>query len=202
MESGRILRNALIGSLSPVSRIITSGNYLPFFPLLLWLPSLFPFLFWLGLLLTIARTHPLILLFSTHMMAKADDSIVPSNEQIQSILIKSRHCWQRYVKQVTEQSSTLLDSIELRDLLDRVPAIRHGRRLKRNGRTVFGQSTWNFKPQDRCSLGEFIGDLKPLTIGIMRHTICTTEGSCFHHWRGDAFDGREADNSLAILTFA
>jgi hypothetical protein len=136
------------------------------------------------------------------MMAKADDSIVPSNEQIQSILIKSRHCWQRYVKQATEQPSTLLDSIELRDLLDRVPAIPHGRRLKRNGRTVYGQSTWNFKPQNGCNLGEFTGDLKPLTLGIILPTICSTEGSCFHHWRGDAFDGREAGNSLAILTFA
>ena len=43
MENGRILRNALIGSLFPVSRIIASGNYIPIFPSAS--PALFLFLF-------------------------------------------------------------------------------------------------------------------------------------------------------------
>ncbi len=51
MESGRILRNALIRSISPISRSIYQlpSNYIPIFPLLFCPPSRFFFLFWLGI---------------------------------------------------------------------------------------------------------------------------------------------------------
>lgn len=64
VKSERRLRNALIGSLSPVSRSISSCNYIPFSPYLLYLPSLLSFLFWLDLLLTMACIQSLLHFYS------------------------------------------------------------------------------------------------------------------------------------------
>jgi hypothetical protein len=133
--------------------------------------------------------------------AESEDSVVPSTEQIQKVLKKSHVHWQRYIKQAMEQPSILLDCLELRNLIDRVPAIPPGR-LRINGRTVFGQSTWRFKHQDECNWGEFTSNLRPMTLGIIHPTICTSEGSSFRHWRGDATENLEAGNCLAILIFA
>lgn len=41
-----------------------------------------------------------------------------------------------------------------------------------------------------------------MTLGIMRPTICTTEGSSFRHWREQDIENAKAGNCLAILTFA
>ncbi|RDL30817.1 uncharacterized protein BP5553_10162 [Venustampulla echinocandica] len=141
-------------------------------------------------------------MLSSPQVAQSDDSVIPSNEQIQKVLIKSHNHWQQYIKEATEQPSTVFDCIEFRGLIDRTPAIPPHRLLRRNGRAAYGQSTWHFSPQDKCSLGELKGHLRPMILGITNPTICTTEGSSFRHWGGDIVENPEPGNGLAILVFA
>jgi len=135
-------------------------------------------------------------------VAGSDNSVVPSNDQIKKILIKSHNSRHQYVQQAHEQPSILHDCLELRNLIDRTPAIPSGRLLQRNGRTVYGQSTWKYKRQDGCNLEQFTNTLRPMTLGIIRPTICTTEGSSFRHWREQGVENAKAGNCLAILIFA
>jgi hypothetical protein len=125
-----------------------------------------------------------------------------SNDQIVNTLVKSRNTWQQYVQLAHEQPSTLYDSVDLRTLIDRTPAIPSGR-LRRNGWVVYGYSTWKYKRQDGCDLKPTAKNiLRGMTLGTMHPTICTTGGESFRQWGEQGAGDAKAGNCLAILMFA